>query len=196
MMLRLKPFAVFWLIAGVTIVGQSMYHGVRIFDFNRNPLIVQFASFASIFCLVFRMVWLYQVATNLHSRLPDDIQVTLTLFKFAFYINIVDKIVISFTPLIYSFMGLGYESLNIYLRITTPLLVLSYIAVAYMYYFVARSLVSVELRRRTQLGEYIGAFFLFVFYPIGVFWLQPRINNIADAGLAHESNTPLDHGLN
>jgi len=50
--------------------------------------------------------------------------------------------------------------------------------VFYIFYFNAKSLKAVELQRPVTFGDYIGEFFLLLFFPIGVWIIQPRINKI------------------
>ena len=57
-----------------------------------------------------------------------------------------------------------------------------YVFYAFLYYlsFPGRSLRTIENKRLPDFGEYIGDFFLVLFLPIGIWFLQPRINRIAD----------------
>jgi len=57
--------------------------------------------------------------------------------------------------------------------------VLAIITMALMIYcllFTARSLKSIELGRVVRLNEYVGDFFLLFIFPIGVWFIQPRVN--------------------
>lgn len=55
-----------------------------------------------------------------------------------------------------------------------------YVAFAFLHYlsFPAKTLKSIEIDKEAKLGDYIGDFFLIVFLPIGIWFLQPRINRI------------------
>jgi len=56
-----------------------------------------------------------------------------------------------------------------------------YVIFAFLYYlsFPVKALKSIELNKEAKLGDYISDFFLIVFLPIGIWFLQPRINRIA-----------------
>ncbi len=58
-----------------------------------------------------------------------------------------------------------------------------YVFYAYLYClaFPAKLLNSIETGKEVSLGKYIGDFFLIVFLPIGIWFLQPRINKILSA---------------
>ncbi|WP_125424241.1 hypothetical protein [Hymenobacter rigui] len=61
-----------------------------------------------------------------------------------------------------------------------PLHLLSMACIFYSLYYVARALRSVELQRQAQFSECVGEFFLLWFYPVGIWFIQPRINQLAD----------------
>jgi len=56
-----------------------------------------------------------------------------------------------------------------------------YFFYAFVYYvaFPVRVLKSIENGRKATLQEYIGDFFLVIFLPFGIWFLQPRINKVA-----------------
>jgi hypothetical protein len=48
----------------------------------------------------------------------------------------------------------------------------------YTLWFNAKTFKSVELQREALIGDYIGEFFLLWYFPIGIWFIQPRINKI------------------
>lgn len=44
--------------------------------------------------------------------------------------------------------------------------------------FPVKTLKSIELNKEASLGDYFGSFMLIVILPIGIWFLQPRINQI------------------
>jgi len=54
-----------------------------------------------------------------------------------------------------------------------------FFAYFYTHSFPAKTLRSIETGQKASLGDYLGDFFLFLFLPIGIWFLQPRINKIA-----------------
>lgn len=56
-----------------------------------------------------------------------------------------------------------------------------YVFFAFLHFlmFPARTLKSIEKDKKADIGECIGDFFLIVFLPIGIWFLQPRINRVA-----------------
>ncbi|MBK0404393.1 hypothetical protein I5M27_15450 [Adhaeribacter sp. BT258] len=46
--------------------------------------------------------------------------------------------------------------------------------------FPAKVLKTIELNREAKFGEYIGLFFMIIFWPICIWFLQPRVNRVAN----------------
>ena len=59
-----------------------------------------------------------------------------------------------------------------------PLHLFSMFCIFYCLYFVAKTYKTAELQREVSFGDFVGEFFLFWFYPIGVWFLQPKINEM------------------
>lgn len=64
-----------------------------------------------------------------------------------------------------------------------------YVFYAFLYFmmFPARALKSIEKGKKADISEYIGDFFLIIFLPIGIWFLQPRMNKVAEASQQDES---------
>lgn len=60
-------------------------------------------------------------------------------------------------------------------------------AVIYVFLFPARVLKSVEIRNKASFSEYIGYVLMMIFWPIGVWILQPQINKIVEAEPSEEN---------
>lgn len=65
-----------------------------------------------------------------------------------------------------------------------------YIFAAALHYMMFPSLIlnSIEKNRKVKVTECIGDFFLTVFLPVGIWFLQPRINAVAMNNLGKDSN--------
>ena len=53
-----------------------------------------------------------------------------------------------------------------------------FFAIIHSFAFPARTLKTIELGRKAGFGEYVGDFFLILFLPLGIWFLQPRVNKI------------------
>lgn len=65
--------------------------------------------------------------------------------------------------------------------IIVPLHLLSMFGILYSIYFSAKTFKTVELQRNVQFSDFAGEFFLIWFYFIGVWIIQPKINQFLKA---------------
>lgn len=62
--------------------------------------------------------------------------------------------------------------------IFVPLHLFSMFCMFYCLYFVAKTIKTVELQRSVTFSDFVKEFLLAWFFPIGIWILQPRINNM------------------
>ncbi len=63
-----------------------------------------------------------------------------------------------------------------------PLHLLAMVAIIYALLFTAKSLVTLERNHASTFFEYSGPFFLLWFFPIGVWFVQPRVVKLLGSG--------------
>lgn len=141
-------------------------------------------------------LWNYILGTNLYSKLPLNNNMRIKSFKFyltySFIYYIADILNWALgQPInklaLYRF-SLGLEGLDmIYIIFLSLVLFVFYIfnlfAFFYEFYFISKALVSVEKQRMSSLSEYFKEFLMIVFLPIGIWFLQPRIQKIFKTGI-------------
>lgn len=76
----------------------------------------------------------------------------------------------------YSMAGILYTSLFFIL----PIKVLVIISMFYCFLFVAKTLKTAELQRPVSFEDFFTEFILIALLPIGIWFLQPRINNLVN----------------
>jgi hypothetical protein len=64
-----------------------------------------------------------------------------------------------------------------------PMHLLGMFCMFYALYFVAKNIATFEKGKEVKFSEFKGAFFMLWFFPIGIWYIQPRINRI------YETNT-------
>jgi hypothetical protein len=148
----------------------------------------------------FRMAWQWAVATRLqrfmhpHMRPlavqrykifalvpPSYIALISILFPMVIIGNLTPSS--NFGPSIASFL-----SFFAFLFIGNLLVIFCAI---YCLYFTSKTLVSAELQREAHFSDYIGDFFLIWLYPIGIWFIQPRINALVDPSSAPPKPKPI-----
>lgn len=127
--------------------------------------------------------WLWSVGIGLQGKIPEDLKMKTGLFKAALILPIVYFVGIFG---VISFVFLNYESLiNFSMASSVQIFstifsvhLLSIIAVIYTFVFVAKTVKTAELQRKVAFEDFIGEFFMVCFYMVGVWILQPRINEL------------------
>ena len=66
------------------------------------------------------------------------------------------------------------------LGVIIPLHLFSMFCIFYCLYFVAKTFKTVELQREVSFSDFAGEFFLFWFFPIGIWIVQPKINKMIE----------------
>ncbi len=123
--------------------------------------------------------WLWWVGIYLYRRLPSEISIS------SLYFNLGAVYFVCYTLLLIYTIGLVKEDVlegNLpfgMLLLLAPMHLLATFCFLYMVYFVARSLVSLEQQRVVGFGEFAGAYFQVMFLPIGIWFLQPRLQALA-----------------
>ncbi len=151
--------------------------------------------------IAFSISWVYQLATGLHSKLPSGHTMKLRRFYLAFFYPMVylTIVVVCMGWFAYYMIQLSESggqpdpSNFIWFILIIPFHFLALFCMFYVLYFNAKSLKSVELQRIATMNDYIGEFFLLWFSVIGIWLLQPRINQIfSDKPQSPAVGAPLD----
>ena len=182
-LLTAKHWQIFILTFGLLMFTQIVF-GI-ILSFAEDVMNV--FSIMPIIYLVFYLLffcWLYTTGVNLNKKLPVTVNMNLKKFKLfivvpALYLVCIvimmfflfsknDTETVNFNPATY-FIGF---------LILIPIHFFAIFCIFYCFYFNAKSLKSVELQRPVTFNDFGVDFILFWFYPIGVWFIQPRINKI------------------
>lgn len=150
--------------------------------------------------------WFWSVATGLQKFVPEGIVMKVAQFKIFFFVPIIYMILIL---LFISYMFFGvFEGVMLGLEdggnpafmeermkgfagmfsLIVPLHLFSIFCMFYMLYFIAKTIKTVELQHVVKFDDFIGEFFLIWFYPIGIWFIQPKINKIVDGEYLSEDD--------
>ncbi|MBS1779969.1 MAG: hypothetical protein JST70_11630 [Bacteroidetes bacterium] len=176
--LRLKHWQLFLLGFILPVICQP-FALAALTKFHNAALGMGLFLLMMLLCLIPLFSWFYALGTNLYPKLPEMANMKLKKFKIFWLIPVL------YIGTIMIFIGtkfvLGIEALNIpgaVVLIVVLLHLFSMFCIFYCLYFVAKSLKAVELERPVSFSDYAGEFFLIWFFPIGVWFIQPRINSI------------------
>ncbi len=172
------------------------------------PIIIQFILFATVFrsanmngmfvfVLLIALVpvfvllgWFWSIAVGLNDRLLDGIKMNLKRFKFFWtvpliYFSLLIILFITNGGMRFMSEGGGKVGLIVLLHL------LSMFSLFYCLNFCAKTLKAIELKRSVTFSDYASEFFLIWFFVIGIWILQPKINEISQ-GTSKNSDELLD----
>lgn len=148
-------------------------------------------------------LWQFSIVKEGQKKLPAGYGVNTGIFMLLFYSYIAYTSFANIVVLLYSYASIpdfiqeAFADFRAGKIVGIPYVTLfSWICVIYFAYLPAKMLAAIRNQEKVYLSDYIGIFFLFLFFPIGVWFIQPRLNEIFGRETAIDPNTPLDHNLN
>ena len=126
----------------------------------------------------------YTVASNLNQALPEKHNLNFRRFVFLYSYTIIYSVVVGITVGGYEINSKNIGEYGWKAAIIIPLHFSLMFSMIYCFYFISRAIATIEQYKRNGsvrvfFGDYIGYLFLvWFFFPIGVWWIQPKINKI------------------
>ena len=190
--LKAKHWQLFILIFGLPLIFQivmmtAMFSNL---DSTYNPDPTFMFSYMKYFPLVMVIYvgiffgWFWSVGMGLQNKIPENIKMKVKNFKIFFFIPLIYIfLILAFSRIIMGKMmsSDGVQDISLMIgvfAIIVPLHLFSVFCMFYILYFVAKTIKTVELQREVKFGDFAAEFFLIWFYPIGVWFIQPRINRM------------------
>ena len=182
--LKAKHWQIFIIIIGLPTILEII---VMPFMIDNNPMaIMKIMPIITIFFIFGFYGWFWAIATGLQKKVPVEIKMKVKRFKIFFFI-----------PLIYTILIVGFMGLNIsgiiehgqnldsaqiggFVGTIVPLHLFAMFCIFYCLYFVSKTFKTVELQREVSFSDFAGEFFLFWFFPIGIWIVQPKINKMIE----------------
>lgn len=119
--------------------------------------------------------WIYSVGNEANKRLPNQFKKNDLIFKIGFLIALVYMALMAF--LIFPNLEIS-ESPGPYPTWAIPLHIASMFGIFYGLWFTSKQFTTLQRGESVKFIDFSGPFFLFWFAPIGVWFLQPRINQV------------------
>jgi len=118
--------------------------------------------------------WLYSVGIASNNYAPEELRKNPVMYKFGFLFAVIYMFAAQF--LIFgAFEAGGPPKPPVWFF---PAHLLSMFFMFYGLWFTAKQFVTCDRKEKVKFLQYSGPFFLFWFSPIGVWFLQPKINEL------------------
>lgn len=171
--LKLKSWQLFCLLVAVPFVGQFFVDpfslAARGADLEDLLLVTGAVVYLS---TIIVLVWFWALGTQLNQFVAQELRPSSGLFK----VSIIFQAVYALLFVILLFSLTDNPSLSWIPLFLCPFHLLAMFSFLYSPYFISKNLVLAEKRAEVKTEDVIGPFFALCFFPVGVWFLQPRVN--------------------
>ncbi len=127
--------------------------------------------------------WQWAVANKLNKHLPEGFKMNLTRFKIFFFFPLV--YMVFFMAFFFLMFSGGKDifpegNFIIFFVLIGIFHLFSMFCLIHNIQFIAKSYKAVQLQRAVQVGDYIGEFLLIFFWFVGIWFIQPKINELVE----------------
>jgi hypothetical protein len=180
---------IFWVLAASSISVPTLY----------TTNLIYIVPVTAMLTFIVRTLWHYTLARELRKKHPAELQMNATAFMIVLFAIVAYRGFVLFVFIAGSFADVGGVMST--LRDVTSrtamagvelITVATYLSGFYFAYFLSKSLVLADSQKKVSFGDHLGMLFAFVFYPIGVWFIQPRVNRLFANDIDYNSHTPLD----
>jgi hypothetical protein len=166
--LRLKHWQLFFLAIGLPILADIVgvsNHG----QIGTTDMIIGVITVSTVFG------WMWTIANELHKLLPVGQKFTIWGFRTAFLLALILLVFVFWATQNETFMARDYFLILLFVGVPIYLGLMIYVVL-----FAAKTLKTIELGRLAKIDEYAGEAFLIWMVPLGVWFIQPRLNRLTD----------------
>lgn len=181
--LKAKAWKLFMLLYGLPAFVTIVFVLISIYysDVRIIRLVIPISGFISTITL---SGWLFSIGIGLADLLPAPEKLPSKLFKASFLPPLFFVLFISIHMISHMCTSTDDRLMSkaFFLDFDSPMIIIPIVAMASILYallFAAKTIRSVELGRKPKLGENGSEDFLLWIYPIGLWFLQPKINRMA-----------------
>jgi hypothetical protein len=122
-----------------------------------------------IFTWLLMISWILSVGLGLLKYIPEELRPNPRWFRVAFSMPII--YVAFIMPKV-----LFQSNLDSFLPLLIPFHLITMVSIVYCIFFIGRNIHLVHYKSKLEQFEIVGYIMLIMFYPIGIWILQPRIN--------------------
>jgi len=174
-LLQLKHWQLFSLTFGIPILADIIGFESFFTSDTRVSFFIVYLILTLIVAGTF-LGWFWALGTAMFKKLPSTVKMNLRLFKAFLIVPIIYGLFL--LKFIFDSMSSGQQPNSELFAIIVPMHLFTMFCTFYCLYFNAKTLKAVEWQRNVTFSDYAGEFFLIWFFPIGIWFIQPRINKL------------------
>ncbi|MFA8299774.1 MAG: hypothetical protein ACEPOV_06410 [Hyphomicrobiales bacterium] len=196
-LLKIKNWQLFIIFCVIPVLIDKI--PISLLDLNtvkiwRFHSVIPFNSLFSFFFYLFILMiivilWFHSISIGLQRKLPKGIKMNVKRFKICFVLSffvIPINMILGYFVVLHGIYVQAVPSSSenlthmgfflIIFLLSIPVYIVSIFILFYQVYFAAKISKITELQREVHFYEYTNEFLLFWFFPVGVWFLQPKIN--------------------
>ncbi len=191
----MKHWQLFLLLMGIPMAFQIGAISILADNLDGLEMIMQALPYVIILVAGFFFAWFHTLGAALYAKLPESVPMSLLTFRLmlaipaTFVLSIAVIAWLVFTDHTEVFRGMDETFVSAFLM----LYFVSLFATLYLLYFISKCLVSVEEQAPVTFKRYVGTFFALWFFPLGIWFFQPRVNAIFDGSNDNEGMSRYDN---
>jgi hypothetical protein len=124
------------------------------------------------------VLWVIKVDEELYNRLPAGVRLNFNLLLINFLISATYFFTIWLTVGGYHITDDNYQDYGWKVWIYIPMHLYCFFCFFYAIRFTSKAIASIENKRDVDIGYYGTYMAALFFFPIGIWWIQPKINRI------------------
>jgi hypothetical protein len=138
-----------------------------------------------ILCGFVQFAWSWSIFTKLSKLVPDHVSLPIGRMKFFFFIPFLYFCLLPFYIIfiIHTFDQQNEENLPLIAGLGILVFLLHFFSIfciLHTIYFSAKIIRCAELQRDARFSTFVGYFFLIWIFPVGIWFIQPRINALIE----------------
>jgi len=124
------------------------------------------------------VLWVIKIDQELYNRLPDGVKLNFNFLVINLFISTVYLISIWLTVGGYNITDENYQDYGWRVWIYVPMHLYCFFSFFYAIRFTSKAIASIENNKNVDIGSYRTYMAGLFFFPIGIWWIQPKINRI------------------
>lgn len=183
--LKAKHWQIFLMTFGLPFIIQILT-APMVFLGNDPMIMMRVFPVIMILCIGGLLGWFWSIGVGLQSEVPGNVKMKVKKFKILLITPLIYILLISiamstiFNGVFETVREPDTSLMGGLLGVIIPLHLFSMFCIFYCLYFVAKTFKTVELQREVTFSDFAGEFFLFWFFPVGIWIIQPKINKMIE----------------
>ena len=163
--MHMKTLLMFFVTAPAWKIFSLFIFPILLFFFFADPSNSMLVSKTLLlFSLWTTLLWLYSIGTFIYEKYESYLSIPLGRFKACIFYDLVYSAIFVYDVIPFDYLY--------------PFHLVSSVCNIYSLYFISRLIVMVEKQGPVKFRDYFGTFIAAWFYIIGLWYIQPRVNNI------------------